>query len=232
MPKLEVGNCDKIKKMKGNVRYRNKSKLIPQHCFRWVINGSSGSGKSNLIVWFILHLASFDRLYIYSKHMNQPKFKLIQDFFDAIADRTGEKILYMSNDLEDVVPVDELDGSVQNLVIFDDFLLSKNQTPMIDYFVRSRHKCCSTVYLGQRWSSIPRVIRLNVNYISLFAVPNKKELQILYSECGMGLDKEGFISKFKKATKIKYDFFFIDCDAKHKALQYRCCFNKLFDIEE
>ena len=74
MPKLEVGNCDNIKKMKGDVRYRNKSKLIPQHkCggFRWVINGSSGSGKSNLIVWFILHLASFDRLMIYSKHMHK-----------------------------------------------------------------------------------------------------------------------------------------------------------------
>ena len=112
----------------------------------------------------------------------------------------------MSNDLEDVIPVDELDGSIQNLVIFDDFLLSKNQTPMIDYFVRGRHKNCSVVYLGQRWSGIPRVIRLNINYISLFAVPNKKELQILYSECGMSLDKEGFITF--PVFNFSYNFFY------------------------
>ena len=79
----------------------------------------------------------------------------------------------------------------------DDFLLDANQTPIIDYFVRSRHQNCSVVYLGQRWSSIPRVIRVNCNYISLFAVPSKKEINLLYSDIGCGLEKDEFIRKFK-----------------------------------
>ncbi len=230
MVKLDIGNCDNIKRIKGNKKGRNKSSLVPQHKnggFRWIINGSSGSGKSNLICWAICKLLSFDRLYIYSKHLNQPKFQLIKDMFEKIQEKTEEEILFMSNSLDDVVPVDELDGNVQNLVIFDDFLLDSNQTPMIDYFVRSRHKNCSVCFLGQRWSSIPRVIRVNCNYISLFAVPSKKEINLLYSDIGCGLDKEEFIKKFKKYTKKPYDFLFIDCDAKHPSLQYRCCFNKI-----
>ena len=55
--KLDVMNCDDLKKIGKKKRFRNKSKLLPQNPFRWVVNGSSGSGKTNSVVYFVLKLA-------------------------------------------------------------------------------------------------------------------------------------------------------------------------------
>ena len=37
----------------------------------------------------------------------------------------------------------------QKLVIFGDFVCEKNQKPLIEYFIRGRHKNCSVIYLSQ-----------------------------------------------------------------------------------
>lgn len=224
--KLDIQNCDNLKKIPSSKKYRCKNKLLPQHPYRWIVSGSSGSGKTNMITWYLLKFASYDRLYIYSKHLDQPKFAMLKNFFDKIQERTGEEILFMSNDIEDVVPVDELNENCMNLVLFDDMMMEK-QHSIVEYWIRSRHKNCSVISLVQKWSQVPRVCRINTNIISLFAVPNKREVNLLYSEVGMGLDKDEWIRKFKKATSDKYSFFHIVPDEKHKALRYRKNFNEI-----
>jgi len=224
--KLDVKNCDNLKRISTGKKYRNKSKLLPQHPFRWIISGSSGSGKTNMAVYYIIKMASFDKLYIYSKHLSQPKFQMLQNFFDKIKEKTGEDILFMSNDINDVIPVDELNENCQNLVLFDDMMMEK-QNSIVEYWIRSRHKNCSVMSLVQKWSNCPRVCRINTSVISLFAVPSKREVNLLYAELGMGLEKDDWIRKFKKATEKKYDFFHIVPDEKHKALIYRRNFNEI-----
>ena len=42
-------------------------------------------------------------------------------------------IMYRNND--DIKPVNSLESDAQKIVIFDDFICDKNQTPLIDYFI-------------------------------------------------------------------------------------------------
>ena len=75
---------------------------------------------------------------------------MLQELFDKVADKLGEEdILSMSNDIDEVVSVDELDSDCMNLVVFDDFVMEKNQDVIKDYFVRGRHSNASTIYLTQ-----------------------------------------------------------------------------------
>ena len=83
------------------------------------------------------------------RHIDQPVVQMLITFFDKIQAKTGEEILFISNDLDDVVPVDEIDSSLQNLVIFDDFILSNNLNIVQEYYVRGRHQRCSTIFLTQ-----------------------------------------------------------------------------------
>ena len=55
------------------------------------------------------------------------------------------------------IPVSELTDDNQNTVNFDDFVCEKNQTPLIEYFIRGRHKNCSVIYLSQSYYKTPKI---------------------------------------------------------------------------
>ena len=60
-----------------------------------------------------------------------------------IGNQVGSDVISYSND--EIVSVNDLD----KIVIFDDFVCEKNQKPLIDYFIRGRHKNRSVIYLSQ-----------------------------------------------------------------------------------
>ena len=43
-----------------------------------------------------------------------------------IEKKTGEEILHLENDIENLIPLDDINPELQNLVIFDDFIMSNN----------------------------------------------------------------------------------------------------------
>ena len=69
--------------------------------------------------------------------------------FKPISDEVGYDVIEVSND--EIIPVQNLDSDSQKIVIFDDFVCDKNQKPLIDYFIRGRHKNCSVIYLSQSY---------------------------------------------------------------------------------
>ena len=223
--KLDIINIDNLKKVKGKKRYRNKHPLLPQHPFNMLIVGQTGCGKTNMLLNLILKFSSFDRLYIFSKHLHQPKMVLLNDIFDKVKEKTDEDILFMSNTLDDLPPVDEMDSELQNLIIFDDMICEPNLTPVVDYFIRGRHSNCSSIFLSQIYTKIPRQIRLNTHYFCFFNTPNRLEINIINNDCNYELEKDDFKNRFKKAVSKKYDFFFIDTKTTNPALKYRKNFN-------
>ncbi len=222
--KLDIINIDNLKSHTGKTRYRQKSPLLPQHPYNMIINGGTGTGKTNLVFNIILKFSCFDKLWIYSKHLHQPKMRMLEDFFRKVEEKTGEEIYHSGNTIEDVVSVDDL-GEGQHLIVFDDFVLEKDFSPITNYYIRGRHANCSTIFLSQAYTKIPRAIRTNSHYYIFFKIPNRRELSILYGEVGFGLEKDDFLRKFKKATDDKYSFFFIDTKTKIPQLQYRKNFN-------
>jgi len=74
-------------------------------------------------------------------------------------------ILEVSND--EIQPVSEMNSGNQKLVIFDDFVCEKNQAPLVDYFIRGRHKNCSVIYK----SELLKDIRLNCSHFCIYEFP-------------------------------------------------------------
>ena len=53
--------------------------------------------------------------------------------------------------------------------------VKKNQKPLIEYFIRGRHKNCSFIYLSQSYYLNPKDIRLNCSYCCIFDSPSAAE---------------------------------------------------------
>ena len=210
-------SVEKIKQRK----YRNKNALFPQHIFRMLITGNSGCGKTNCAMDFILRKVIFDKIYIYSKHLEQHKYKQLIAFFRKIEEKTGEDIVFTGTTIDEIVPIEELDEEEQNLIIFDDFLTEKDQTDITNLFIRGRHKNASIIYLSQSYFRTPRDIRLNCNYYVFFEIPNRREVSMLYGELGLDLEKENFVDIYRKATKDPFSFLFIDRKTLLPQLRYR-----------
>ena len=120
-----------------------------------------------------------------------------------ISNSVGYNVLVCSND--DIIPVEELkDEDAQKIVIFDDFICEKNQKPLIDYFIRGRHKNCSVIYLSQSFYKTPKDIRLNCSHFCVYDFPSSNERSLISRELGVNKDK------YIKATNEPLSFLYID----------------------
>lgn len=227
---MEIINLDVLttKREKKKV-----NELAPDQPFRMLMIGSSGSGKTNVLIDMILRYLVFDKLYVYTKHMHQGKYQLLQKIIKSIEESEEFKevgdfpIAYFAEDVKNVVPLEKMDETKDNIIIFDDFITSKNQIPMIDMFIRGRHKNASVIYLTQSYWSTPRDIRINCTHYMLFGSPNNRDLNLILGDHCRDMDKEEFKEIFNEATREPYSFFYIDKDNKHKALRYRKNFDGL-----
>ena len=107
-----------------------------------------------------------------------------------------------SND--EIPSLDELNDDNQKIVVFDDFVCEKNQKPLIEYFIRSRHKNCSVIYLSQSYYLTPKDIRLNCSHFCIFDSPSANETSRMCREVNAPL------GKFLASTQEPYSFAYID----------------------
>jgi Ni2+-binding GTPase involved in maturation of urease and hydrogenase len=91
--------------------YSNKHVLAPQWCFRLLICGETGSGKTNFLMNLIFHYLYYNKIYVYAKDLTEKKYELLQNFFDEVHRRLEEKydepieVDYFSSDKNDIVKV-------------------------------------------------------------------------------------------------------------------------------
>jgi DNA helicase HerA-like ATPase len=179
----------------------NKYDLIPDWPFRLLICGSSGSGKTNLLLNFILQYLSYDRLIIYAKDLMESKYEFLQKLFqdESEAEFTSD---------DNIISVDHLDPNYQTLIVFDDFLNLREQTAIENLFIRGRKKNVSVIYLTQSYYKTPKNIRLQCNYLVLFPTANQREINSILKD--YSLPEENVKQKYLAATQKPFDFFMFD----------------------
>jgi Poxvirus A32 protein len=202
----------------------NLNFLAPKWPFRMLIIGPSGCGKSNLLMNLILKYIYFHKLFLYSKHLEQP---LYEQFMNATE---GHNNFIFDNDVEEIIDIDALDADEQNLICFDDFLTEKNQDIFTNFFIRGRHKNCSVIYLTQSYFSTPKDLRLNCNVFVLFNVRSKRELLEIQKEHATNISKDNFCKLYSEATTEPYSFFVIDKHSTFLPLMYRKNFDELCQL--
>ena len=234
--------------------YRNASIYLPQACrrgYRMLINGFSGSGKTNLLMNLLVSNKGlqYDRIFIVSPSINyQNKYLHLRDVMERydqakldLAEKTLRKPENADLKLDDLdlnIPtaqffesteemkdsgfdIDNLPEGKVYIAIFDDVLLDKNQTEYISLFSRGRQRGINCIYLSQRYYNVPKMIRANLSHCILYRGMGNSELLSVMRDLCPELDKKEARKIYNEATKDKFGFLLLDKSEFHHGLQYR-----------
>lgn len=194
------------------VKHKARHELAPKTPCRILIIGSSGSGKTNLLLNMIYNLLPWTKLYIYAKNLFEPKYKQLKDTCCIAEKKQKENFAVFENDENNIIDIDELNPEEHNLIVFDDFLTTiKAQSKIYDLFIRGRKHNATVVYLTQSYFDTPKCIRLQCNYLFLFKPNDERDVSEFYRNHSCGLNKEDFKKIINEATSSpKYSFLCID----------------------
>jgi chloramphenicol O-acetyltransferase len=116
--------------------------------------------------------------------------------------------------------MDEFKKDYQYLVVFDDLVNKKNQSPIINYFIRCRKKNCSAIYITQSYYDVPTIIRKNVNYAVFLKLGGIKELKMIMRDYSLD-DINQLKNMFEYATNEKFQVLIIDKESQDPKRKFR-----------
>ena len=161
---------------------------IPDHLYRILIIGDSGSGKTNALLNLINNQRDIDKIYLYAKDPYEIKYQ----FLVNKRENTGLKhfsdpkaFIEYSDDMDNVYKIiDEynIDKERKILIVFDymiaDMISNKNlNSRLTELFVRGRKLSISLVFITQSCFKVPKDVRLNTTHFFIMKIPKKRELQ-------------------------------------------------------
>lgn len=111
---------------KKETEYNQAYPFMPKDTFRMLISGPSGCGKTNTLLHMLLHpLIMYDSVYLYSKNLQQSAYKELEEKLSDVSNQTGYPVLQATDNVEEIIPLKELEPDSQKVVVFDDLLTEK-----------------------------------------------------------------------------------------------------------
>jgi len=223
---LEVENIDKYIECDNSDNSCPIHPLLIGHKSRIIVVGASSSGKTNWLINAIVKpQLKYEKLYIYSKNLDQPKYQFLKKEIENTENLIADfKILEaFENTLDNLIELEDLDPKYQNLLIIDDFpiLNKKEKEKVAKLYTQIRHKNGSVIYLQQLYFQLDRAIRNNLSHIVLFNNKNKKEVELLAREIGSDLEKGQFRKLYNRILHKKYKWMLVDLFNDNPVLKYR-----------
>ena len=190
---------------------------------RCLICGPSDCGKTNLMLNILYHPNGlrFENIYLYTKSLQQPKYKRLIQILDPMTD-IG---LYPFQDNTQIPPPEEAKNN--SVFIFDDIACDKQEN-VRSYFCMGRHSGVDSFYLCQSYTRVPKhLIRDNANFLIIFKQDNLNMKRIYEDHVNSDMDFKMFKYICCECwVKDKYGFLVIDKDRPLNRGRYR----KGFDI--
>jgi hypothetical protein len=201
----------KVKKFMPKTHNPNYEKHLIKIPFRGIIVGSSGSGKTNMLLNLIAKMSdTFNKIYIYSR-AEEPLYNYLQS-------QIADDMLSISYDLQDFRDFDESNYFGQTLVIFDDMCNEKNQTCINELYIRGRKLGVSSLYLTQSYYKVPKIVRLQSQYIFIIKTSGLKDLRLILSEYSLTATTDQLQKMYNFACNSGMfgNFLLIDLNAPQK----------------
>ena len=205
----------------NNEGHNEKSPFIPDHPFRILIIGGSGSGKTNTLLYLINEQKDIDKIYLYAKDLSKPKYEYLirnREITGVKHLNDSKAFIECSNTMNDVY---ENIGNYNPkrkrkiLIFFDDMIADimtnkKFQSIIKKLFIRCRKQNISLVFITQSYFSVPKDVRLNSTHYLIMRINNRKELQNIAINHSADIDYKGFIKIYRECIKEPYSFLTID----------------------
>ena len=111
--------------------------------------------------------------------------------------------------------IQPLENYANSTVVFDDKLLSKQESKIDLFFTRGRHNNINIYYISQSYFHLPKnTIRNNSNIIILFKQTLRDIILLFHDIAGLDMNLEEWKQLCRKAWEIEYDYLQIDRFAK------------------
>ena len=156
----------------NKIEHNLKWPYIPDHPYRILTVGGSGSGKTNALLNLINNQPDIDKIYVYSKDPYETKYQYLINKREKVGlDHFKDPRTFMeySNDMQDVYKniEDYNPGKKRKILIaFDDkiadMINNKKLNPVVtELFIRGRKFNISVVFTTQSYFRVPKDVRLN-----------------------------------------------------------------------
>jgi len=213
----EVTNFYKNKDVKKHVKKYINPYFDKHHIkvpFRMIVIGASGAGKTLNALEILKRMKdTFDMVILICKCEDEPLYQFLKNKLKA------QIIIFEINSKDSRIPtpneIEKLCGKKdQILVIYDDLVTEKKQESIEQMYIRGRKLCggISMMYLSQSFYKIPKIIRINSNYVLLKKLANNRDLKMILREYELGMDDKMLFNKYEKATAQQLDFLMIRLD--------------------
>ena len=161
---------------------------IPDHPYRILTIGGSGSGKANALLNLIQNQPYIDKIYLCAKDPYEAKYQFLINKRESVGiNRLNDPkafIEYFNNMHKVYKNIDNYNPGKENkiLIVFDDMIadMIKNKelnSIVRELFIRVRKLNISLIFITQSYFKVPKGVRLNTSNFFIMKIPNKKELQ-------------------------------------------------------
>ena len=188
-----------------NKTERNKNwPYIPDHPYRILVIGGSGSGKTNVLLNLIENQPDIDKIYLYAKDPHEAKYQYLIKIREKVGiDRYKDQRAYIaySNHTRDVYEnINYYNSYKENkiLIVFDDIIAdmihnTKLDSIVTELFVRDGKLNISLVFITQSYFEVPKDVKLNTTPFFISKIPNRRELQEIARNHPSDIKTEDFI---------------------------------------
>ena len=170
-----------------NKEHNEKWPYLPDHPYRVIIIGDSGSGKTNAWINLINEQNDIDKIYLYARDLSESKYEyLIKKHEDAEIKHVNNpnSFIKYSNTMDDVYEnINDYNPikKIKKLIVSDDMIadiMSNKKFRVIikELFIRCRKLNISLVFITQSYFSVPK--RCKIKFNTLFHHENKQQNRI------------------------------------------------------
>jgi len=163
---------------------------------------------------------TYDSIFIVSPECDQPLYQLLRRQYSS------DMLKFCSIDtmpkMEDVK-----DKGRNSLIIFDDLILEKKQTPFEEFYIKGRHFGWTVIYLAQTYFETEKNIRVNANIVAmLHGGGTSRNIGDMVADVCLGVSKEEALAMYSIATAKPLQPFVV---IKNNSLEERFR-NGLFEV--
>lgn len=224
--KLEIANVDQLTADTFNSNDFSKHGTLLPNTVRCIISGPSNCGKTNVVFNLITQPngLKFNNVYIFSKSLHQPKYKLL----DKILTETSEVNFYKYSENDNIMEPNQ--AHPYSIFIFDD-VACENHNSIRTYFAMGRHNNVDSIYIGQTYSKIPKqLIRDNANVLVVFRQDDTNLKHIYCEHVGTDMGFPVFKEICGKSWEDRFGFLVISKDHPLDNGRYRIGFDKFISL--